>query len=158
MPGEYLANSRFEFTADGLDGKLFVQKVTGLKMSIQVTATDSPLGVTNATKATSQQAASAVKNENVTITFVTNSDKPKTVSDWFYDSHPNRELGGATKTKGALKTADIKVFAQDGSESAAWHFDGVMPLTYKMSGLDVAGNQPLTETVTFSFTYVNRTK
>jgi phage tail-like protein len=155
---EYLTNSRFQFTADGLDGKLFVQKVTGLKMSIQVTATDSPAGVASDSKTTTQQAASAVKNENITITFVTNSDKPKAVSDWFYKSHPDRDLGGATQTKGELKTADIKVFAQDGSESAAWHFDGVMPLSYKMSGLDVQGNQALNETVTFSFTYVNRTK
>ena len=155
---EYLASARFEFNADGLDNKLFVQKVSGLKMSIQVTATDGPLGVTMGSKVTAQQAASAVKNENITITFVTNSDKPKAVSDWFYNSHSDRDLGGATKTKGELKTADIKVFKQDGEESANWHFQGVMPLSYKMSNLDVAGNQALTETVSFSYTYVERKK
>lgn len=155
---EYLASARFQFTADGLGDDLFVQKVSGLKMSIQVTGTDTPLGVSGGSKVTAQQAASAVKNENITITFVTNSNKPKAISDWFYDSHPNRDLGGATKTKGELKTADIKVFKQDGSESAHWHFDGVMPLSYKMSNLDVAGNQALTETVSFSYTYVQRKK
>jgi phage tail-like protein len=155
---EYLAAARFEFTSTDLGDGLFVQKVSGLKMSIQVTSTDSPLGVTAGSKVTSQQAASGVKNENITITFVTNSSKPKAVSDWFYNSHPDRDLGGATQTKGVLKTADIKVFKQDGSESANWHFDGVMPLSYDMSALDVGGNQSLTETVTFSYTYVQRKK
>ncbi len=156
--GEYIAVSRFEFTSTDLADGLFVQKISGLKMSIQVTSTDAPLGASAGSKVTMQQAASAVKNENITITFVTNTAKPKAVSDWFYQSHPDRDLGGATVTKGALKTADIKTFKQDGSESANWHFEGVMPLSYKMSGLDVSGNQPLTETVTFSYTYVQRKK
>lgn len=155
---EFLAAARFQFTSDDIGDDLYVQKISGIKMTVPVVGNNSPFGVAASSKVGMQQAPSAVKSEEVTITFVTNSAKPKAVSDWFFNSHPDRETGGATQTKGQLKTADIKVFKQDGTESVNWHFEGVMPMSYKMSNLDATGNQPLTETVTFAYMYVQRVK
>lgn len=156
--GEPLSQARFQFKADNLDEGLLVESVSGLKLTIPVTQSDGPLGVTKGSKVNRQAAPSAVESHDITIKFITSSKNPKAVSDWFYDSHSTPDVGGATKTKGKHQVATITVFKQDGAESAQWEFKGVMPMTYAMSDFDAAGNQSLTETVTFAYEYLMRKK
>lgn len=154
--GEPLSQARFQFKADNLDEGLLVESVSGLKLTIPVTQSDGPLGVTKGSKVNRQAAPSAVESHDITIKFITSSKNPKAVSDWFYDSHSTPDVGGATKTKGKNQVATITVFKQDGTESAQWEFKGVMPMTYAMSDFDAAGNQSLTETITFAYEYLMR--
>lgn len=155
--GEPLSQARFEFKTDSLTDVL-VESVSGLKLTIPVTQSDGPIGVSKGSKVNRQAAPSAVESQDITIKFVTSSKNPKAVSDWFYESHSTPDVGGATKTKGKTQTATLIVFKQDGSESATWEFKGVMPKTYAMSDFDAAGNQTLTETVTFAYEYLMRKK
>ena len=155
--GEPLSQARFEFKTDKLSGVL-VESISGLKLTIPVTQSDGPIGVNQGSKVNRQAAPSAVESQDITITFVTSSKNPKAVSDWFYNSHSTPDVGGATQTKGKTQTATITVFKQDGKASAEWTFKGVMPQTYVLSALDVAGNQSLTETVTFAYEYLERKK
>lgn len=156
---EPLSQARFEFKADGLGAdNLLVETVSGVKMSIPVTNSEGAFGVKSGSKVSRQASPSAVESNDVTVTFVTSSKDPQAVSKWFYDSHSTPDLGGATATKGQTKQATLTVFKQDASPSATWTFKGVMPMTYKMSDLDAAGNQALKETVTFCYEYVERTK
>lgn len=154
---EYLSQARFEFKTEKLTDVL-VESVSGLKLTIPVTQSDGPLGVKKGSVVNRQAAPSAVESQDITIKFITSSKNPKAVSDWFYESHSTPDLGGATKTKGETQTATLTVFKQDGKESAKWTFKGVMPMTYAMSDLDAAGNQSLTETVTFAYEYLMRDK
>lgn len=155
---EPLSQARYEFAADNLGKDLLVESVSGVKMTIPVTNADGAFGVKTGSKVNRQAAPSAVESSDVTVTFVTSSKDPKAVSKWFYDSHSTPDLGGATGTKGKTEEATLTVFKQDGSPSASWTFKGVMPMTYKMSELDAAGNQSLKETITFCYEYVERTK
>jgi phage tail-like protein len=155
--GEPLSQARFEFKTNELTDVL-VESVSGLKLTIPVTQSDGPIGVNKASKVNRQAAPSAVESQDITIKFVTSSKNPKAVSDWFYDSHSTPDVGGATKTKGKTQDATLTVFKQDGSASAEWEFKGVMPMTYAMSDFDAAGNQTLTETVTFAYEYLLRKK
>jgi hypothetical protein len=78
----------------------------------------------------------------------------RTVIRFYFNSNSDSVSDGA---KRQLKTASIKVFKEDGDVSADWHFEGVIPLSYKMSNLDASSHQqPLTETVSFSCTSVKR--
>jgi phage tail-like protein len=155
--GEPLSQARFEFKTDKLSGVL-VESISGLKLTIPVTQSDAPIGVSSGSKVNRQAAPSGVESQDITIKFVTSSKNPKAVSQWFYDSHSTPDVGGATKTKGVTQTATVSVFKQDGKEAAQWEFKGVMPMTYAMSDLDAAGNQSLTETVTFAYEYLARKK
>lgn len=154
---EPLSQARFEFKTDSLTDVL-VESVSGLKLTIPVTQSDGPIGVFKGSKVNRQAAPSAVESQDITIKFITSSKNPKAVAKWFYDSHSTPDVGGATKTSGETQTATITVFKQDGSPSAEWEFNGVMPMTYAMSELDAAGNQSLTETVTFAYEYLLRKK
>lgn len=155
--GEPLSQARFEFKTDELTDVL-VESVSGLKLTIPVTQSDGPIGVSKGSKVNRQAAPSAVESQDITIKFITSSKNPKAVSDWFYDSHSTPDAGGATKTTGKTQTATLTVFKQDGKDSAQWEFKGVMPMTYAMSDFDAAGNQSLTETVTFAYEYLMRKK
>jgi phage tail-like protein len=154
---EPLSQARFEFKTDSLTDVL-VESVSGLKLTIPVTQSDGPIGVSKGSKVNRQAAPSAVESQDITIKFITSSKTPKAVSDWFYDSHSTPDVGGKTKTAGKTQTATLTVFKQDASESAQWEFTGVMPMTYAMSEFDAAGNQSLTETVTFAYEYLLRKK
>ncbi len=155
---EPLSQARFEFKVDGLDVDALIESVSSFKMNIPVTNAEGAFGVKAGGKVNRQAAPSAVESNDVTITFVTSSKAPKAVSNWFYDSHSTPDLGGATKTKGKTDQATLKIFKQDGSESATWVFSGVMPMSYTLSGLNAAGNESLKETVTFAYEYVERTQ
>lgn len=155
--GEPLSQAKFEFKTDKLTGVL-VESISGMKLTIPLTNSDAPVGVTEGGKVNRQAAPSAVESQDITIKFVTSSKNPKAVSDWFYDSHSTPDVGGATKTKGATQTATVTLFKQDGKASAQWEFKGVMPLSYEMSALDAGGSETLTETVTFAYEYFLRKK
>ena len=154
---EPLSQARFEFKTDKLKNVL-VESVSGLRLTIPVTQSDGPIGVSSKGAVNRQAAPSAVESQDITITFITSSKNPKAVSDWFYDSHSTPDTGGGTKTKGATQTATLTIFKQDSSASAQWEFKGVMPMTYSMSDLDVTSNQSLKETVTFAYEYLTRKK
>lgn len=155
---EPLSCGRFQWKCDNQTDDLLVESISGIKMSIPVTNAEGAFGVKAGSKVNRQAAPSDLESHDVTVCFVTSSKAPKAVSDWFYDAHSTPDLGGGTKTKGKTQEATITVFKQDGTESASWTFKGVMPKTYKMSGLDAAGNESLKETVTFCYEYVQRTK
>jgi phage tail-like protein len=156
---DFLSQARFEFKLDDEKlNELYVESVSGLKLTIPVTQSDGPVGVKGKGTVVRQAAPSAVESQNVTVTFITSSDKPKAVSSWFYDSHSTPDAGGATGTKGVTKTATLTVFTQGASEGAQWEFKDVMPLSYEMSALDVGGNDSLKETVTFCYSYMLRKK